>query len=366
MLIYRYITKEIIISFFATVFILLFVALSNHFAYLLTGAAAGQISLELAFKILALYIPEFFSYITPLALFIAILLSLSRMYADSEMVVLFSCGFKWSNIIKPILFVASLLFVLILIFTTWIVPKTVVIRDKALEESEAIGVIQAITPGKFQTLSDGKIVFYVEDKDRKNNLEKVFIAEQPSDESKPWTIITSDKANVRQKANSENFYLILTNGQRYTGIPGNKDYTRITFNEYGREIIKEKDSQSNLDNVRPTMELFYSKNNADKAEFQWRLAIPISILIMSLIAIPLSKVNPRQGRFAKLVPAIVVYIIYFNLITFSKRWIALGKLPSAIGTWWVHIVFLLIGIFLILKESGKLYSIYYYWNKKAN
>ena len=366
MIIYRYITKEVCITFLATIFILVFVALSNQLGYLLTQTAKGQLSVNLAFKILGLYIPELFAHISPLALFISFIISLGRMYADTEMVVLYSCGFRWLDIFKSVFTIAVLFCILIASFTLWIVPKAALSREKAFSEGEAVGVIQSITPGRFQPLGDGKLVFYVEDKLNDNSLEKVFIAEQPEIDSKPWTIITAKNATVNKNDDKENFYLILKEGFRFTGIPGERNYTKVEFSEYGREIVKEETEEVDYDRVKPTSKIFNSDELGDRAELQWRVSIPISILILSIIAISLAKINPRQGRFAKIIPALLIYILYFNLITLSKRWVAIGKIPEIIGIWWVHITFLLLGILLLLKESGKLYKFYYYFVKSNN
>lgn len=365
MILNRYLAKEITVTFLAVIFVLLFVALSNHSASLLSQAATGQLSLELVAKIIALYIPELFSHITPLALFIAMLLAVGRMYADSEMVVFYSCGFRWSSVFKVTLVIGIVFSIITALFTMWLVPKSVVMREAAFSEGEASGAIQTVTPGRFQDMSNGNIIFYVEDKDSKNNLHKVFVAQRAKDKpGHPWTIITADKATVtKNKDNEDKFFLIMDNGKRYTGVPGEKDYTVINFEEYGREIITKKPEHIDYDRIKPTKKLIGSKKRTEITELQWRLAIPISTIVLAILGISLARVRPRQGKFAKILPAILIYIVYYNLITVSKRWLAAGKISPEVGIWWVHAVFLVLGLFLFAKESGFLYKVYYYYIK---
>lgn len=369
-ILYRYLTKEIVYTFAAVITILLFVALSNHFAVLLAKAASGQLSILFVSKIVGLYIPELFAHTTPLALFIAFLLALSRMYADSEMVVLYSCGIQWSTIVRFSITIGILFAIIVTGFTMWVVPKSVVLREEAFSEGGSLAVSQTITPGRFQMLEEGRIVFYVENKNKKSHLQNVFIAQLPHEKDKKgdFTIITSSTAkfeNVNDN-DSENkkAYLILDKGQRYTGTPGKKDYTVVEFSEYGREIVSEKEDLPLYDRMKPTKKLLFSNEVSDKAELQWRLAMPFSVFILILLAIPLAKVNPRKGRFGKLLPAILLYIAYYNLITVSKRWLAMGEISPALGIWWVHILFLIVGLLLIAKESGRLYSLYYFWRNR--
>ena len=361
MILYRYITKEIFLTFLAVIFVLLFVAMSNHFARLLADVAAGQLSPTFVVKIIILYLPELFANICPLALFISILLALGRMYGDSEMVVLYSCGIKWANVAKVVILIAVLFSIVITLFTLWIVPESVLLREEAFNEGEAIGVIQTVTPGRFQLMNEGRLVFYVEDKDKKNSLNRVFIAQSPQavEVNSDWTILTSDSAKIERKDYDGTFYLVLFDGHRYTGTPGKKDYTVVNFSEYGREIISEQEELDDYDRIKPSLRLWKSDNHSDKAELQWRLAIPISVLILAILGVSLAKVSPRQGKYAKLLPAILLYIVYYNLINVSKRWIAVGKISPDVGIWWVHLIFLTLGILLFAKESGFFFKLFY-------
>ena len=355
----RYITKEILLTFFTITSILLLIVISNRFALYLAKAATGELPISLVFKIVGLYTPEFLSYLIPLSFFVAILFAYGRMYADSEMTVLSACGLSSNYIIRLTLTLALIVLLFTGALTVWIVPEVASLREKALHEGEAFGVMQSLMPGRFQTFSDGgRLVFYIEETtQKKGSLKGIFIAERPNNAAaKPdqgWTVITAEEAHVAADEENHRYNLVLQKGERYQGLPGKADYSVVKFQEYGREIPHQTETVANdALRLKKTMSLMSSKDPEDAAELQWRLSLPLSILILALVAIPLAKVNPRHGRFARFLPAIVVYIVYYNLFTISKRWVTNEVLPQFIGVWWVHILFLSLGLFLIAKESG--------------
>lgn len=352
----RYITKEICKAFGAMVGILLLIVLSNRFVHYLAKAATGDLPIQLVLNVVGLTIPELLSYLVPLSLFIAILLTYGRLYVDSEMAVLASCGISPRYLLTLTLLIALMWAMVTAMLTLGIVPKAAMARERTLVEGELSEAIQSLTPKRFQTFSEGKFVFYMEGKDPKQStLKGIFIAEKPKDltySDKGWALLTAKAAYIKPVEKNKNSYLILKNGYRYQGLPGTANYTVIAFKEYGRKIPKATE-------FKPTEELrakatrdLKTAIREEAAELQWRLSLPLSVLILSLIAVPLSRINPRQGRFAKLLPAILLYILYYNLFTICRRWVASGTLPSFVGVWWVHGLFLLIGIGLIGKDVG--------------
>lgn len=356
MIIVRYITKEIVGAFLAITLILLLIALSNRFAVFLAKAATGELPFTLVFKVVSLFIPELLSYLMPLGFFIAILFALGRLYADSEMAVLGACGVSVGYVARIVLGIAFTILILTAALTLYWVPKITESRAITLAEGESLGFMQAMVPQRFQTFADGSLIFYIEDVSTKDNLLKgVFIAEKPdiTAENHGWTLITANKAELKRDEKKKDFYLILKDGYRYQGMPGTADYTVVKFAEYGRAISRSEEiSPQDSLKQKKSQNLWFSEDNEDTAEIEWRLSLPFSVPILALIAVSLARVQPRHGRFAKFLPAILIYIVYYNLFTLCKRWIANGVLPGYIGVWWVHIIFLLLGLWLFAKESG--------------
>lgn len=373
MIIVRYITKEVLATFLAITTILLLIALSNRFAMYLAKAATGELPVGLVFRLVWLYIPELLSFLIPLSFFLAILFAYGRMYADSEMAVLFSCGVSLNYITRITLILAACIMVITGFLSLWVVPTITLYRERVVSEGEALAVIHSLLPGRFQTLETGNMVFYIEDiaakeKSKEKSIKGVFIAEQPMQSSPKndgqgqgkktqdmWTLITAEEALIERSPKSKDFYLVLKEGHRYQGVPGAGNYTVVNFKEYGRSVQRQNAGIiPETQKLKSSNALFRSASLEDAAEFQWRLSIPLSVLILALMAVSLSRVNPRHGRFAKFLPAIVLYIIYYNLFTLSKRWIISKVLPVGLGVWWVHAVFLMIGLLWLAKESGGL------------
>ncbi|MCX7124451.1 MAG: LptF/LptG family permease, partial [Gammaproteobacteria bacterium] len=138
--------------------------------------------------------------------------------------------------------------------------------------------------------------------------------------------------------NQSGHYIIFNDGYRYSGVPGEKDYRVLQFEQYGVRLAVS-------DIPRPNVEQYYSisklwslspENKNAAAELQWRMAMPISTLVFALLAVPLSEVRPRYGKFTQLFPAILIYISYADLIFLSRSWISDGQLSTTLGMWWVH------------------------------
>ena len=151
-------------------------------------------------------------------------------------------------------------------------------------------------------------------------------------------------------------YLILENGYRYDGEPGEADYRAVQYDTYGvllakPEVVIEASERESM----PTRELLGSDDPRLQAELQWRLSIPLLVFVVTLLAVPLSRVNPRQGRFLKLLPAIFLYMAYLGLLIAARGALDKGKLPAGLGLWWVHGIFLAIGLLLLYWEQLSLY-----------
>lgn len=353
----RYITKEVLLAFAVITGVLLLIVLSNRFAIYLAKAATGELPIGLVLKIVGLYTPELLSYLIPLGFFMAILFGLGRLYIDSEMTVLAACGISANYISRLILMLACLIMTITALLTLWIVPQVTQWREEALSEGEAYGVMQSLLPGRFQTFSEGKLVFYLEDSFKKQEVLKgVFIAERPrevAEEDHGWTLITAQQAQLKREEETKDFYLVLQDGYRYQGVPGAANYTVVSFKEYGRAIPHETEPvSSDILRIKNNISLLHSTTPEDSAELQWRLSLPLTVPILALIAVPLARVRPRQGRFAKFFPAIVIYIIYYNLFTVCRRWVAASVIPSFVGVWWVHGLFAFLGVLLMVKEFG--------------
>ena len=348
MIIYRYLTKEIGSALLASTAVLLLIFLSAQFVHFMRSAAAGNLTAHMAMLLVSLEMPTLLGTLLPLALFLGILLGYGRMYADNEMTVLFACGVSWAKIMKITMSIAMLVFIIVAVLMLWITPHVKKYADTLLHVG-ALSPLELVLPGQFQEMQDGDWILYTQkiSHDHKR-LHDVFVSDKEGD------ILVAESAHQEFDKKTGDIFLVFNNGHRYSGKAGQKNYQIIKFDHFGRRINPGDDQEKVKEGAMPTTILWhYSKNDdAAAAELQWRLSMPIMVLILALIAVPLSRVKTRQGRYAKLVPAMLLYIIYGNFMFLGRSWIRDGDISHALGMWWVHGVMLAIAIILIMQQFG--------------
>ena len=189
------------------------------------------------------------------------------------------------------------------------------------------------------------------------NLGGVFISEKRLGQDKKdrgISVLVADSGRQEIRPDGSR-YLILENGYRYDGSPGMADYRAIKYDTYGVLLARPDVSDEVTDrDAIPTTELLGSKELRSIAELQWRISLPLLVFIVTLMAVPLSRVNPRQGRFLKLLPAILLYMAYLTILIAARGALEKGKLPASLGLWWVHGIFLVIGLGLLYWEPLQL------------
>jgi lipopolysaccharide export system permease protein len=146
---------------------------------------------------------------------------------------------------------------------------------------------------------------------------------------------------------------IFHDGKVYEGVPGQGKFLVVEFDEQHVPVhAGEEDERVELVAAKPTGELLRSVALADRAELHWRLSLPLSLIVLALLAVPLSRSSPREGRYGRLGIALFVYLIYTNLLSIGRFWIERGVVNEAAGMWWVHAVVGLLGLLLLARESG--------------
>jgi lipopolysaccharide export system permease protein len=356
LLLRKYIIKEILLYFIAIIFLLFFISTTNKFIGLLTQVASGKLPFNMACQGILLYTPELLGVLIPVSLFIATLFVISKLYADNEIAVLFISGLSWRFLIGTVIIIATITAGLTASLTLWLTPITVKMREAILSKGETLGIVNSIIPGRFQIVNDGKQVFYVgnlEDKNEENQIQDVFIATN-TDNKADTLVITAKTGKVKTLEDQDGSFLVLQNGHRYAGVTGTLNFSVIDFAEYGKQLLpKNQEIPTNIHRLQNTSEIWRSNNPGENAEWQWRMAMPISVLILAVLAISLAKVSPRQGRFAKFLPAILLFIIYFNAMLLMRRLVSMGDFNNSIyGVWTVHMVFLVLALWLLLQSSG--------------
>ncbi len=357
MVIFRYLAKEVFVTLVALTSILLLIFMSNQVVIYLNRAASGTIPGVLIMKLMMLELPNLLGLLLPLGFYVSVLLAYGRMYAESEMIVLQACGYGPNQLLKHTFYMA----LIVALFTSvmiWTSPLIAFERAKLLQTTGIQTLIQTIVPGRFRAMSGGKQVFYVEAMGRDHTqASNIFLARQTQKSGKDqWDIVWADKAFVETDGKTHEDYLILEQGKQYQGNPGQADYQIAEFEQYKARLphpnmtVKNDIRTVNLRQLLP----FNNPDRAKAAELQWRISVPLMVLTLTLIGVPLSRVNPRAGKYAKLLPAIVLYILYANFMFIARDWLAAGKIPVWIGMWWLHVAIAAIGLLLIWRNQVKL------------
>jgi lipopolysaccharide export system permease protein len=315
---------------------------------LLKEAVGGRIVPEAVASLLGFALLNFMPLVLSLMLFVSILLSLTRAYRDSEMVVWFSCGLPLTAWLRPVL-VFALPFVLVIavlagFLSPWANLSTAEYRQLLSVRSD----VSQISPGVFQESKAGKRVFFVEAlAEGETLLGNIFVA---SFQDGKLGVIVSDQGHQEFAENGDRF-VVLDKGRRYEVEPGSPQFRVMEFERYR---VRTEDGEAKptepLPNRLPMFDLLMDDSNKARGELLWRIGIPVSALILALLAIPLSYVNPRAGRSANMLIAVLIYAIYSNLLWVAQAWVAQGKLSFWIGAWAIHAVMLVPLLWLFYRR----------------
>ncbi|MBU0744828.1 MAG: LPS export ABC transporter permease LptF [Gammaproteobacteria bacterium] len=353
----RYLMREIYSSMLASVVVLLFIFLSNLFVRFMHSAAGGVLSGSALKILMLLQVPILSAILLPAGLFLGILFAYGRLYADSEMTVFAVCGMNPRRLLTTNVALAFVVMILVAFLSLWLNPKVYKYSDH-IRSGATSNVLDMVKASHFNELFQGKWIFYVEGVSADNKkFYNVFAAEQPDAQHQPTDpglrLITAKQAYQKVDPDTGDLYLVLLDGHRYIGNPGEKDYEIIKYGEYGLQIPQEDKVWHGDESSVPTMKLWHDRHDKlSAAELQWRISLPLSALILTLLATPLSRVKPRRGRYARLGPAVLLYIIYANFLFLARAWIKRGVLLPMLGMWWVHGLMLILAIFLIGQQIG--------------
>jgi len=351
-IVFRYLIREVFKAQIAVLFVLLAIFISQHFVRVLANASDGEFPASLVMTLLGLNLPYLAVLVLPLSLFLGILMAHGRMYAESEMVVLHGVGVSEWYITRVTLLLAVINMLFTGYLSVFVTPWAEEKQNQVLESAQSEAGLAAITQGRFQTSPNGRAVLFVERIDRDNQLDKVFVAQlpDPEDESGQSNIVMAKGGSVVEDS-SGGQRLQLNNGVQYQGTPKKVDFQVVEFGGYQMQIKEQEvDERRRKLSALPIKDLMALDGPEATAEFHWRLAIPLAIPLMTLIAVPMARVNVRQGKFAKMFPAILLYLGYFGLMIAGRKALEDGVVPAYLGMWWIHASALFLGILLLGKE----------------
>lgn len=350
----RYLLKEVILGWLGVTVVLWLILVSNRLVRFLADAASGEIAANVIFRLLGLQMVWYMVNIVPFALALGIVLGLGRLYRDNEMTVMSACGVGTWRIYKPLLAFGLVVSIALTWLALFVSPEVQGISHRLTLLAEEQADLTLLGAGRFNEIQGGQLTFYAEKlSDDRQSMENLFIVLRPRDKegSKLPQVLTAESAYRKHDTDSGDSYLVLVDGYRYEGRPGTASYRIARFSEYGVRVeLPDSGQVVNKRESTPTTTLMQSSNPKDIAELQRRMMMPVSVLVLLLLAVPLSKSSPRHGRYGRLVMAVLMFVIYYNLMGVAEVWVQDEIVPPAIGMWWVALLPLLLTVLLLKSD----------------
>ncbi|PJG59132.1 LPS export ABC transporter permease LptF [Aeromonas cavernicola] len=351
MIVFRYLFRETLKTQLAVLFVLLLIFVSQQFIRIISDAADGEVPTRLVSTLLLLNLPNMALLMLPISLFLAILFAHGRLYAESEMTVMHAVGFSHRFVMRSAMLLALLTAAVAAFNTGWIAPQAKEREYQVIDKFKADPGISFLQAGRFMELDKGRLVAYIQElNDNGSALQKIFVLQRAEEGKSPSVVVASE--GVVSVDDNGLQWLTLKDGSRYEGDFSGKQFQISDFKEYGLVIRQQElEYSSRKAAAKPTMELLGTQDNSLMAELQWRISLPLSIPVLTFLVVPLARVNPRQGRYAKLLPAILLYLSYFLLLSAARSAIDSGRLPYWPGMFLVPLAYILV-IGLPLNMQG--------------
>jgi lipopolysaccharide export system permease protein len=346
----RSLIREFSLIAIAVIAVLIAIILTQLLIKMLGQAARGDLMPEAVFGLIAFGILNYMPVLLGIAVFIAVLLALTRSYRDSEMTVWFSSGLSIAAWIRPVLQFALPVALICALLSLAVSPWSLAQSAEYVRLLASRDEVSNVTPGVFVESRSADRVFFVDKlTERDDVVNNVFVQ---STQNNRLGVMVAQKGFIETAENGDRF-VVLLNGRRYEGTPGTLDYRTVDFERYALRIEpKEAKRQAPRTSATPTLDLVTERRPEQIAELHWRVGLPLAVLIMGLFAIPLSFVNPRSGRSWNLLFAVLTYSLYYNLLSIFQVWTAQGKLPGWVGLWPVHATMVLIIAYLFYRQLG--------------
>jgi lipopolysaccharide export system permease protein len=312
-------------------------------------AANGAINPEDALVLISLATLGYLAVLLTVSLFVATLIVLVRWYKDSEMIVWFASGLSISNLIRPILQFATPLIIIIALLALFVWPwanrESTLISQRFQQRDD----VSMVSSGQFRESARAERVFFIEELDvDKNEVKNIFVADSKNGR---LSVAVASSGYIQNSEDGEKS-VVLHNGRRYEGQPTHPDFRILEFTDYTTKIrSKEALAPPPRDREKTISELINETEpatiNPNRAELLWRIGLPLMALGLVLIAIPLAYVNPRLGNYTAMFYAILIYLIYSNLLNLTQNFVSQGKFSFFVGIWPIHLLALIIATILI-------------------
>ncbi len=341
----RYILREVVTAWLVVTGVLLVILLANQVVGVLERAAVNQYPQSVVLELIWLGALQNLSVLLPVGLLLGVVLAFGRLYHDSEMTAAFACGAGPANVYAPVALLAVLVTAGLAWLTLSLAPDATARALSLRSEALRAGQFAPIASGKFRSFGGGNAVVYAQNVNPDGTLANVFVERNHG----PLVeVALANRARHTVSPDGMTHILRLYDGERFEGVPGSAEFRIVRFAEHivPVQVPAVSDVVRTLE-AQPTASLMASASPAERAELHWRLAMPLMCVVLALVAVPLARLKPRQGRYARVWLAVLIYLLYSNLISVGKVWIARGTVPQWLGLWWTHVAVVLLALLVI-------------------
>lgn len=332
--------------------VLLIVMIGVSLGELLNDVVGGHMPSRLIGTLMVLKMPHVLSTIIPLGIFIAVIWGLGRLYRDQEMAVMRASGFNWRMLLRPLFNLMMPVAALLLAMDLFLAPKATSTAQQVLENAFRTAAEWGLQAGQFHVLKGGDLVLYIGSVDKDGRtLRNIFIQQRQEEREQVWIAEQGyywldEEEGVR--------YLTLENGQITEGGTSTLDFGILQFSRNDLRLPEpERRAKAVSLEARASREIIFSSDAQEIAEIQWRVSPSIAIIVLGMLAIPLSHSSPREGRGGRVILGILAYTVYANILYMCRSWVAQGDLPAWLGMWWVHVLALVIAV-IWLRRQGRM------------
>lgn len=352
----RYVFRETALTWLAVTGVLLLILLTDQFARVLDDAAGAELPRDAIFAVMALSSIQYLTILIPVGIFLAVILALARMYRDSEMAAMMACGIGNAALYRPVMLLAVVLAGVV----GWLAAEAGPAAQRQVQgifdEARKTADLAMLEPGRFISFGRQRATVYAERVSEDGELENVFLQLRRGDE---LTVVVAERAGQRNDPDTGRKVLTFVNGERYEGVPGSREFRVMRFAEHGIPFQVSTSEPGELGpEAQPVADLLDSPGPLAVAELQWRASVPLTLLVLTVIAVPLARSRPRQGRYGNLAIAVLIYITYANLLGASRVWLEKGNISPWLGLWWVHAAFLLFALLLLERQNRLLERVF--------
>lgn len=345
----RYILHEVITAWIVVMGVLLIILLANQVAAVLERAAASQFPQGVVLELIYLGMLQYLSFLVPFGLLLAIVLALGRLYHDTELAAALACGVRPATLYGGVIGLGVVLAAGLAALTLFVAPgataQALALRNAAVRS----GQFAPLQAGTFRAFGAGNAVVYAEKVDPDGTLHNVFLERN---QGPVVEVAVAQRALHTVAPDGATQAITLLDGERLQGIPGSRQFRTMQFGQYfipvrvppANGVITDLDAQS-------TAALLASPDPRHQAQLQWRISMPLMCIVLTILAVPLARLKPRQGRYARVWLALVAYLVYWNLISAAQAWVGRGAIPAALGLWWTHIAVLLLAVGVIFAPQ---------------